>query len=436
MLGNSGVAMAAARRKKGMLSMRSSTNANRSAESVPEAALDGSTLGVHLNDPLDDEDLGLPTDYLRRLKPHERFGTMKADALRARLSGPSPSFRSKVDRSKAPLSMRKDEYPDQPVGSEFALERMRSSWSAGSRQLFGRGPSGREIPHKPNLRLAASSAARFPIPETLEEYETLKKGFPLTKRRKKGQTPGRSMYSTGSNGGKKNSEGLETNGSVLQDGQSVLIEGGSALMPGQKPGGKGGPGSSARAPSLPSHVPGDSKILGGESTWGKSDNFGGGNSMMDGSLESNAAEDAMYDEMEADAEVEAILSFSESSGSTIMASRSKIRSTSTVSMGPSLSQKSTQSTLRSSSRKLRPVGMQITIRSPAGAYVALRVTPQTTVAELRSLATAKTGLSQRIRKQLAQAAVIVFRNKIIPPECTLAQAKVANGSTLQALQYW
>jgi hypothetical protein len=461
LLGASGVAMAAARRKKGMTSMRRSRNTSGAADAlleggsgdrtgrgVGEGALDGATLGVHMNDPIDDEDLGLPTDYLRRLEPYERFGTMKSNALRARLSGPSPSFRSKVDRSKAPLSMRKEVYPDQPVGSEFALERMRSSWSAGSRQLFSRGPSGREVPWKPNLRMAASSAARFPMPETLEEYETLKKGFPLTRRRGgKGKVEG-SIGRRGGGGGSRGSskgaknkgagDGLSAGGSMLQEGQSMLIEGGSALMPGQKPGGKGDRGSSMRAPSMPSRVPGDSTLSKGGVAQQSSGYFGGGDSLMDGmdSMESNGAEEAMYDEMEADADVDAIMSFSEGSGSTLMASKSKMRSTSTVSLGSSMGQQSTKSTLKSSSRKLRPVGMQVTIRSPAGAYVTLRVTPQTTIAELRSLATAKTGLSQRIRKQLAQAAVMVFRKRVIPPECTLAQAKVANGSTLQALQYW
>ncbi len=455
LLGVSGVATAAARRKKGMMSMRRSRSASGSANSLLNApgggagALDASTLGVHMNDPIADEDLGLPTDYLRRLEPHERFGTMKSDALRARLSGPSPSFRSKVDRSKAPLSMRKENYPDQPVGSEFALERMRSSWSAGSRQLFGRGPSGREVPWKPNLRMAASSAARFPMPETLEEYETIKKGFPLTRRRggsgKAEKTGKRAGMGSDSRGGsrsekkQKSGGGLSTGGSMLQEGESVLIEGGSALMPGQRPAGKGGRGSSMRAPSIPSHVPGDSTTSKeGMMMQQSSDYFGGGGSLMDGmdSMESNGAEEAMYDEMEADAAVDAIMSFSEGSGSTLMASKSKMRSTSTVSLGSSMGQQSTKSTLKSSSKKLRPVGMQVTIRSPAGAYVTLRVTPQTTIAELRSLATAKTGLSQRIRKQLAQAAVMVFRKRVIPPECTLARAKVANGSTLQALQYW
>ena len=434
LLGNSGMATAAARRKKGMMTLSRSKSANLDPGNnrVHSSSLPISTLGVHTDDPLDDDDLGLPTDYLRRLEPHERFGTVKAAALKARLSGPSPSFRSKVDRSKAPISIRKEIYPDQPIGNENALKQMRGSWSKGSRQLFSRGPSGREIPGKPNLRLAASKAARFPMPETIEEYETIKKGLPLTRRRKKG---GSRTTNDGMNQANSNHDHLtllSAGGSMLHEGESVLRDGGSALMPNQRP--QKGRGSSMKAPSLPSRVPGDSTLSNGGLS--QSERFGGSD-LLDGldSLESNDAENALYDEMEADAAVDAILSFSESSGSTLTAAKSKMKSTSTVSVGSSMYRQSTM-TSKSSAKISRPVGMQVTLRSPGGAYVALRVTPSTTISELRALAATKTGLSQKIRKQLAQAAVIVFRNRVISPDTTLAQAKVANGSTLQALQYW
>ena len=84
----------------------------------------------------------------------------------------------------------------------------------------------------------------------------------------------------------------------------------------------------------------------------------------------------------------------------------------------------------------RPVGMQVTIQSPAGAYVSLRVTPTTTISELRELVRTKTGLSTKIRAQLESCAVIVFRKHVIDPSKTLQEAGVSNGSTLQALQYW
>ena len=474
-----GQAAAAARRRKGLICTLkgkgmtlqgiAAASAARLAEATGQACLPESTLGVHRDDPLDDEDLGLPTDYLRRLKPHERFGTMKSKALQARLKGPSPSFLSKVDRSLPPVYLRKEVFADTQIGSA-SMSKMAKAWTANSRQLFGRAPSGREPQTVPDLRINASRAARPPIPETLEEFQRMQRGLPL--KRKRGVGGGGTSRSGSRTGGGGGGGGyVAAGGSTFSQagaGGGRLVTGGSALLGASAPTGTsrmvGGSALlndgkefsatvSGGAPSIPSRVPGDSMVDGGGT---RSTGIGDEDDFLDDDDE-DGGEAALYEAMAAEAEVDAIMSFDTEkaiggSSSKLSSKWSSSKSRLSSRGGSKLQQGSMRSSRRghstacsgsssSSSRSTRrrqgggAPGMQITVRSPAGAYVSLRVSPSTTVGEIKQLVTSKTGLSQRIREQLAACALMVFRKRALQPEMTLAQAGVANGSTLQALQY-
>ena len=441
-----GATLAAARRRKGSSMSRGGGGGGGGVgggvgggDGRGGPSLDVSTLGVTKEDPMDDHDLGLPTDYLRRLEPHERFGTMKSSALKARLKGPSVSFLSKVRRDQPPVYLRKDVFPNVPLG---LTPETWTEFYSNSQQMFGKGPSGRERPGIPFVRISATKKSRVPIPENMEEYKRMKAGLPLRKRKRVG---------VGGGGGGS----VVSGGSALLSSSSVSGKfGGSALM---------SDSITSKAPTMPSRVPGDSMsgVMGGPASDDDDDDM-----MMEGEEEEDGGEDEMYAKMAAEADVDAHISFEESTTvvdvdsmlAAAAASKksgskfSNTSSTSTISHGPgvgggqrSRSRNSRQSGLGSSQSSRsglerpshrRPVGMQVTIQSPAGAYVSLRVTPTTTISELRELVRTKTGLSTKIRAQLESCAVIVFRKHVIDPSKTLQEAGVSNGSTLQALQYW
>ena len=448
--GGGGATSAAVRRRKGTINTRGSGSGGALPTGdryCPPTALGLHTLGVKTSDPLEENDLGLPTDYLRRLKPFERFGTMKSSALKERLKGPSPSFLSKVKRDELPVYLRKEIYPNVKLGID-----PESTFKKDSRQLFGKGPSGRERPGLPFVRMSAKKESRMSVPETMEEYKRMKQGMPMKRKkyimkgdREKlgGSSQGSDRQGSGGRpnrrrGGQKNSHSMGSiTGGTMTEQNSAIFEGGSALLPSQSASlirsSKNG------APSIPSRVPGDSQVLNPATEDDESTN--NNNSMMYGDDEDDdGGEDDMYAAMIAEANVDAHLSFEESTvvdvGALVEQMDQQKSSSRTATMNSSSSTTSAQQTKKKRRTRRRPVGMQITVRSPAGAYVSLRVTPKTTINEIRDLMQTKTGLSSKIREQLQSCAVIVFKKHIVQPNSTLADIGAGNNSTLQALQYW
>ena len=443
MLGDSGggASLAAARRRKG------NTTKKAGLKYEEPTAKHISSLGVTVSDPIDDDDLGLPTDYLKRLEPYERHNTMKSAALKARLKGQSVSFLSKVKRNEPPVYLKKEIFPNVPIGLT-----PKKFGSGHSQQMFGKGPSGRERPGIPFVRTSARKTSRIPIPMNMEEYHRMKQGLPLRKRKKKNS---HSNIHSNIHSNSNSMTNVTSGGSALLT-NGTMGQGGSALMEGSMVNGS----VTSKGPSMPSRVPGDSMVSG--SAGPAEDEDEENESMMfgDDDMDDNG-EDEMYAAMAAEADVDAHVSFEETSlvnidelaaSSSKMSKKSKRSksksgynsSASTLPPGESRTMSSTSgsvmlgqsSSSSSSKRKRRHVGMQITVRSPAGAYVSLRVTLDTTIGELRELVRTKSGLSSKIRQQLESCAVIVFKKHVVSPDSTLREAGVSNGSTLQALQYW
>ena len=430
MLGDSGggATLAAARRRKGAITSGVEHTSSKKQHAEGDRALNVSTLGVTTADPLDDEDLGLPTDYLRRLEPYERHNTMKSKALQARLKGPSPSFLSKVKRDELPVYLRKEVFPGANIG--LSAERMAGDWNKRNPQMFTKGPSGRERPGIPFVRTSAKKGSRIVVPETMEEYTRMKKGLRMKKKKTKQQ----GAVTSNVRGGRS---------TMLDSGGSALIDTMSSVL-------------SSKGPSMPSRVPGDSMV---EGSGGVPEDDDDDDDMMlfDDDMDDDNGEDELYAAMAAEASLDAHVSFENSSfvdADSLLANaeaaeanvksinrkKSYASSTSTLPPGHSMisfsSSKMSSSAMNRKQRRRKPVGMQITIRSPGGAYVSLRVTPLTTISEIRNLIKIKSGLSSKIRAQLEGCSVMIFKKKVLAPGSSLKHAGVSNGSTLQALQYW